>query len=210
METVALVPLTNSRRFALVDTADYPLVEKYSWALVDGWVVASGLEALNGPEAKRMSAVLCGKPVGCKNGDRLDNRRENLKLEDLLKLPPDRFGTFRIPLRGTDLYAVADEDDRERIEEASEFWRLVNGQVVSWCPSWERRPKLVLAKLILRLGSKKHCFYADGSPLNLSKRNVKPGAPSRPFAQGAAAEAARAEEAARPTRWAMLHPGEPY
>lgn len=87
------IPLSNSSKVALVDDEDYDLVSAYRWMVTKEGDV-------KGPKQLRMGRLLFGLTkrqgiVRYVNGDRLDHRRENLRLVD-----------------GNGLAAVSDEELR--------------------------------------------------------------------------------------------------
>jgi len=72
------VSLSKGRAWAIVDPADYPIVVRYDWALADGYAARWG--------GTRMHRIILDPPPGVEvdhiNGDRLDNRRSNLRFCD--------------------------------------------------------------------------------------------------------------------------------
>ena len=77
------IPLTKGR-FALVDDATYPELVKYKWHLTSQGYAAATM-AINGRrQIITMHRLLVGAQPGQivdhKNGDRVDNRRANLRL----------------------------------------------------------------------------------------------------------------------------------
>ena len=81
---VAEIALVNSKRVALIDDADLPLVRGYRWYLrKDKWN-AYAYGYLRGRPQIFMHRLLLaaprGMPVDHKNGDGLDNRRKNIRI----------------------------------------------------------------------------------------------------------------------------------
>lgn len=74
--------LTNSDKTFLVDSRDWPLVRKSDWYLDKvGYVLST--RHLWGKNAKLHRVIIGAKPgeiIDHKNGNRLDNRRRNLRL----------------------------------------------------------------------------------------------------------------------------------
>ncbi len=69
----ALIPLANARGVAQVDTEDAPLVLAHKWRLHSQGYASAGAGCL-------MHRFLCeGRYVDHVNGDKLDNRRANLR-----------------------------------------------------------------------------------------------------------------------------------
>lgn len=96
--TTLEIPLTNSPLCALIDAADLPLVAPYTWHLSDGYA-RSGRKLL-------MHRLLCAPPAGCVvdhiSGERLDNRRANLRVATLAQNNANRGS--RAPYKGVHLY----------------------------------------------------------------------------------------------------------
>lgn len=76
---LTLVPLVGSRGAAIIDTADLPKVAGRSWRLANGY-------ARTGAAANYMHRRIVEAPDGLQvdhvNGNRLDNRRANLRICD--------------------------------------------------------------------------------------------------------------------------------
>src|SRR5213592_797683 len=81
-----LLPIVNSREFAVVDDADGKKCDRYKWrCLPTGYVYAS---ISVGPRSTKflylhhfiLGPIPKGREVDHINGDRLDNRRSNLRI----------------------------------------------------------------------------------------------------------------------------------
>lgn len=81
------IPVRNSARPALVDDEDYERVSRYKWRLdVSGYAIRTLNVWVDGVEKQRWQPLqreIMGRKEGFvmdhKNGDRLDNRKENLR-----------------------------------------------------------------------------------------------------------------------------------
>lgn len=72
------VPLTNSDKVAIVDDADFEMISQKKWFLTT-WGYASSTTAK--PFQGYMHQFVLGRTkIDHRNGDKLDNRRENLRL----------------------------------------------------------------------------------------------------------------------------------
>lgn len=91
-----LIPLANNRGYAAVDDTDYAALVKYRWHLhrSGGDNSGKGYAARGERRGKRVVVVrmhrqIVDAPMGMEvdhiNGDRLDNRRENLRVTSKLE-----------------------------------------------------------------------------------------------------------------------------
>ncbi len=81
MERIPLGPRPG--RFALIDKADLPLIAPHRWTLTEGPPGYPVAVALIKGRLVRMHRLILGYPMGDVdhlNGDRLDNRRQNLRV----------------------------------------------------------------------------------------------------------------------------------
>lgn len=75
------IPLTQGQ-VALVDDEDYPYLAQFRWHAVRtprSWYANHSVKAATGCLSIRMQWLIMGKNVDHKNGNGLDNRRENLR-----------------------------------------------------------------------------------------------------------------------------------
>lgn len=77
------IPISNSELFALVDDEDFPWLSEIQWHLKEGYAAATiGIGAGRRCTARMHRAIMMpatGLTVDHINGDRLDNRKENLR-----------------------------------------------------------------------------------------------------------------------------------
>ena len=87
LKLACLIPLTNSDKFVLVDKDDYFFLSKLSWSLTRGYATRRQHISSKGGVCIRktviMHRVINNTPKGMDtdhiNGDKLDNRKENLR-----------------------------------------------------------------------------------------------------------------------------------
>jgi hypothetical protein len=77
------IPLTQNK-FTLVDDEDFDFLNQWKWYLAHGYAVRTQNNYGGKPKQIRMHRIILGTPDGLdtdhKNRDRLDNRRENLRV----------------------------------------------------------------------------------------------------------------------------------
>lgn len=83
MTNVLCIPLANNKGEAIIDVADADLVTQYKWHAAKGYAIAAG--RVDGRRKTiSMHRIILAAPDGQEvdhiNGDRLDNRRANLRL----------------------------------------------------------------------------------------------------------------------------------
>jgi hypothetical protein len=98
---VKAIPLTKGYE-ATVDEADYAILSRFNWCYSDGYAIRGVRDRRAGTQATiRMHRVILDAPEGIEvdhvNGNRLDNRRANLRLathkQNLHNLPTPAHNT---------------------------------------------------------------------------------------------------------------------